>query len=51
MKRELELWAKTLSEESRKRDEVRERRHQELLARQDRAQKLMNILTKLLEKL
>lgn len=51
MKRELELWAKTLSEESRKRDEVRERRHQELLARPDRAQKLMNILTKLLEKL
>lgn len=37
MERELKMWTKTMSEENKKRDEAKERRHQELLIRQDRA--------------
>lgn len=52
MERELELWTKTTSKENRKRDEVKERRHQELLARQDKARETYEkFMTKLLEKL
>ncbi|XP_020298830.1 zinc finger and SCAN domain-containing protein 29-like [Pseudomyrmex gracilis] len=51
MERELELWTKTISEENRKRDEMKEQRHQELLACQNRARKTYeHFMTKLLEK-
>lgn len=52
MERDLELWAKTISEENKKHDESKERRHQELLSRQDRARETYEyFMTKLIEKL
>lgn len=52
MERQLELWTKTISEESKKRDEFNERRHKELLERQDKARETYeHFMTKLLDKL
>ncbi|XP_018403070.1 PREDICTED: uncharacterized protein LOC108779996 [Cyphomyrmex costatus] len=52
MERELEVWTKMVSEENRKRDEAKERRHKELLARQDKARETYEqFMTKLLDKL
>jgi len=52
MERELELWSKTMSEENKIRDEAKERRHHELLERQDLArQSYENYMEKLIEKL
>ncbi|KYN14928.1 hypothetical protein ALC57_12868 [Trachymyrmex cornetzi] len=52
MERELEVWTKMVSEENRKRDEAKERRHKELLARQDKAREMYEqFMTKLLDKL
>lgn len=51
MERELELWTKTMSEENRKRDEIKEQRHQELLACQNKARETYeHFMTKLIEK-
>ncbi|XP_077279671.1 uncharacterized protein LOC143907048 [Temnothorax americanus] len=52
MERELELWSKTMSEENKIRDEARERRHHELLERQDLArQSYETYMEKLIKKL
>lgn len=40
MERELEVWTKTMCEENKKRDEAKERRHQELLECQDKAREV-----------
>jgi len=45
MERELDVWMKTMSEENKKHDEAKERRHQKLLKCQDKVRKKpMNIL-------
>ncbi|KYN13017.1 hypothetical protein ALC57_14792 [Trachymyrmex cornetzi] len=52
MERELEVWTKMVSEENRKRDEAKERRHKELLARQHKARETYEqFMTKLFDKL
>jgi hypothetical protein len=52
IERELEVWTKMMSEENKKREEVKERRHQELLARQDKARETYeHFMSTLLEKM